>query len=89
MLWFYTRERETLKAETRFDNQTGEYVLILHWPDGREETERFPDPTSFQRRLEALNQRLEAEHWRPDGPPQLLPNGWPRSRGEGGGGSVR
>jgi hypothetical protein len=29
MLWFYTRDRDSLRLETRYDNQTLEYVGIL------------------------------------------------------------
>lgn len=54
MLWFYRRERDTLRVETRFDNQTAEYVLIIHWPDGPHE-ERFSTHADFENR---------SKHWR-------------------------
>jgi hypothetical protein len=41
MLWFYTRNRDSLRVETRYDTQTLEYVGILTHPDGREDTRRF------------------------------------------------
>lgn len=84
MIWFYTRESKTLRAETRFDNDTAEYVLILHWPDGRTEIERFPDTASFQSRLDALQKYLKDEQWQQKGPPELLADGWPTPPGEPG-----
>ncbi|SRR5216684_1419883 len=41
MLWFYERDHVSLRVETRYDNDTAEYVGILHHPDGRQETQRF------------------------------------------------
>ena len=76
MLWFYTRDNETLKAETRFDNETRQYELTLHWPDGRSQTERFPNAAAFQRRLDALKEQLETERWHQGRPPVLLQDGW-------------
>jgi len=76
MLWFYNRESQKLEAETRFDNISGQYVLILRWPDGRVETETFPDAASFQRRVDRLALTLEAERWSQDGSPVLLQDGW-------------
>ena len=76
MIWFFTRDAEKLKAETRFDNETREYVLTLHWPDGRSQTERFPNTAAFQRRVGALKGQLEAERWQQDGPPMFVRDGW-------------
>lgn len=85
MVWFFTRGAEKLKAETRFDDRAREYVLTLEWPDGRRETERFPDTAAFQRRLDGLKEQLDAERWSQEGPPTLLADGWRRGRGDGGG----
>lgn len=83
MVWFYTRDQEKLTAETRFDNDTQDYVLVLNWPDGRQATERFSTVEAFQERLNRLRQELESEKWSQSGPPVLLADGWPD---EGGGG---
>lgn len=83
MLWFFTRDRERLQAETRFDNETREFVLTLEWPDGRREIERFGDTAAFQRRLDALKAQLAAEQWTQEGPPVLLPEGWPLGETDG------
>ena len=79
MLWFYRRERDTLRVETRFDNQTAEYVLVIHWPDGPCE-ERFSTHTEFRESLEALETRLGTERWATDTPPKILRDGWPDKR---------
>ena len=84
MVWFFTRDAEKLKAETRFDNDTREYILTLQWPDGRSQTERFPDQAAFQARLDALVRELAAERWTQDGPPELLREGWRHTPGGGG-----
>ena len=38
MLWFFERDDESLKLETRCDNDTSESVVIVRHPDGREHT---------------------------------------------------
>ncbi len=77
MLWFYTRDRESLQLETRYDNQTSEYVGILRHPDGRQETKRFSSNEAFRAWLLQLDHNLIAEHWTADGSPYILPDGWP------------
>lgn len=43
MLWFFERDDEFLKLETRYDNDTSEFVVIVRYPDGHQRSERFPD----------------------------------------------
>jgi len=38
MVWFYKRDRASLSLETRYDNDTLEYVAIVFHPDGRRDT---------------------------------------------------
>lgn len=76
MLWIYARGQESLRIETRFDNETGEYVLIFYRDDGNHQIERFQDPDSFGSRLEAVEQQLNTEAWHSDGPPMVLRDGW-------------
>jgi hypothetical protein len=59
MVWFFERYEESLKLETRYDNDTREYVVIVHYPDGREEGERFTDVEEYRVRLVALENHLE------------------------------
>jgi len=77
MLWFYTRDRESLSLETRYDNVTFEYLGILKHPDGRLETRRFPTAQAFRAWLVTLDRKLTARRWAQDGPPHILPDGWP------------
>ena len=77
MLWFFERDDQQVKLETRFDNETQEYVAIVRWPDGRELTERCATAVAFRERLLALEQELETERWHRTGPMIVLPDGWP------------
>ena len=69
MLWFYQRDHVSLRLETRYDNDTADYVGILHHPDGRQEPHRFDNRDAFRAWLVSLEQHLEAERWTRDGPP--------------------
>jgi hypothetical protein len=76
MLWIFTRADETRGFKTYFDNDTLEYVLVIHGLDISTHTERFASAIAFQRRLEALEQQLEREQWQRAAEPVLLPDGW-------------
>lgn len=43
MLWLFERDEESLNLETRYNNDTSEYVVIVRYPDGRDHSERFTD----------------------------------------------
>jgi hypothetical protein len=77
MLWFYTRDRDSLSLETRYDNQTLEYLAILKYHGGPQETQRFQSAHAFRDWLVSFDQRLVAERWAQQGAPQILPDGWP------------
>ena len=80
MIWFWSRDSQELQFETRYDNDTFEFVVIIRYPDGRSESERFRDILGFRRRLLTLEQRFEAEHWTPVGTPLIDPEGFPTRR---------
>jgi hypothetical protein len=80
MLWFFNRHDQRLDVETRYDNAAAQYVLLVHWPDGREDTERFMDLEAYRQRLIALEHQLEVEQWVRHGPPIIVPDGWPDRR---------
>jgi hypothetical protein len=80
MLWFFERDDEQVKLETRFDNDTQEYLAIVRWPDGREQTDRCSTAEAFRTRLLALERELENERWHRTGPMIVLPDGWPDKR---------
>jgi hypothetical protein len=77
MVWFYKRDRASLSLETRYDNDTFEYVAIVFHPDGRRDTERFARREAFAEWLQRFEQQLEAERWAADGPAHVLADGWP------------
>jgi len=80
MLWFYSRNRDSLQIETRYDNETLEYVGILTYPDGRRETKRFRALADYRAWLIEVERELVTERWIPTGAPQILPDGWPDTR---------
>jgi hypothetical protein len=76
MLWIFERGDETLHFETRYDNDTSSYMLIIHLFDGDRQIERFQDVLTFKNRLEALQKQLETERWRATSSPVFLRDGW-------------
>lgn len=80
MMWFWTRENQVLTFETRYDNDTAEFVAELIWADGRRDVERFTDIEAFRQRLVALERRLEADRWTNSGPPVFSAEGFPNRR---------
>ena len=80
MIWFFEREQKSICLETRYDNDAAEYVAIVTYPDGRQETERFVDVEPYRRWLKVWEKMLSAQHWTRRGPPIVLPDGWPHRR---------
>jgi hypothetical protein len=80
MIWFWSRATEKMQLETRFDNDSKEYVLTIRFADGREEFERFPEMTLFRQRLVTLETQLEADQWVQSGTPIFDPAGFPNKR---------
>jgi hypothetical protein len=76
MIWIFERGNESLRLETRYDNETAEYILIVHHPDRSHQTERFKDSDTFQTRLDSLDTKLGSENWHYVGAPVLLRDGW-------------
>jgi hypothetical protein len=79
VLWFYSHDRLTVRIETRYDNRTAEYVLVVHWSAGHRQEERFTTADLFRKRLLELEMQVNAEGLRKQGPPLILPDGWPDS----------
>jgi hypothetical protein len=81
MVWFWTRDKDELEVETRYDNETSEFIVSVVWrKDGRGDTERFKDIETFRARLVLLEHQLEAKNWQNSGPPLLIPEGFPNRR---------
>ena len=74
MVWLFERDSESLRLETRYDNDAAEFLLIMHRPDGPQ-IERFKDSVTFRRRLEVLERQLESDNWKQHGP-TFLHDGW-------------
>jgi len=64
MVWLWSRGKQELQLETRYDNDAEDFVLTLTWPDGRQQVERFPDLSAFRTRLLRLENELETERWK-------------------------
>lgn len=77
MLWFFEKDDELVRLETRYDNDTSEIVVTVHWPDGRDQTERFTDEETCRGWLVVMEQSLRHARWMRNGPPIILPYGWP------------
>ena len=75
MIWFFSRDTDELRIETRYDNDTGDYVLVVNWPDGRRQTERFSTLSDFRQRVVELQHTINGEGWL-SGSLQILGDGW-------------
>jgi len=83
MLWFFQRDEQTLRIETRYDNETSLYVARIHHPDGREETEWFQNLETFQHWLNHFEERLRMDRWAARQPgPEFMKDGWPKRLGD-------
>jgi hypothetical protein len=80
MVWFYQRDNVSLRLEVRYDNDTAHYVAIFHHHGGRQVVHRFDNQETFREWLVAQEQRLAAERWTLEGPPEILLDGWPDKR---------
>ena len=78
MIWFYRRGGEAFRIETRFDNDTAEYVAVLHHPDGTTESKRFKEAVEYREYLVKVERRLESDCWNRSGGPEFLRDGWPQ-----------
>jgi hypothetical protein len=75
VVWFFQRDQERIRVETRFDQKTNHYVMAVRWANGAREIERFATADTFRDRLEALERQLKADRWTPRGP-AVLRDGW-------------
>ena len=63
MVWFYERQGNFIRCETRErPNERGVELLIIH-PDGTEHVERFVDSQSLERRQRELESTLSQDGW--------------------------
>jgi hypothetical protein len=77
MIWLFERGDRVVQLVTRFDTDSGEYVLEMQWSDGLSETERFRDYGRFKDRILGLERQLAAEEWKQAGAsPQFISGDW-------------
>ncbi len=80
MIFFFDRDRETLRLETRYDNAAAAFVTVVTYPTGDVRTEQFATLEQFQAWLVAFERHLKEQQWVGRGHPTILPYGWPDRR---------
>ena len=65
MIWFFQRRRARLHYEIRHQTDGPNYELVITFPDGRQEIERYADPGAVTERSISLERSLTAEGWEP------------------------
>jgi hypothetical protein len=74
MLWFFQRDAARLLYEIRRQVDGDDYELVLTFPDGRQEVEKYQDPHALIERSHRLQEALRSQGWvppvsvRPPGP---------------------
>lgn len=68
MIWFFKRNDDEVRLETRYDGASAEYLLIQQPRDGRPDIERFKDIVAFRVRLLELDTQFASALWRRRGP---------------------
>ena len=77
MIWLFERGDRVARLVTRFETESGEYVLEMKWSDGLATTERFADVDAFQTRILIVERQLLSEEWQQAGDsPQLISSDW-------------
>lgn len=65
MFWFFERHDGRLHYEIRRQSDGPAYELVITFPDGRQELERYDDPSSITRRSVRLERALADAGWEP------------------------
>ena len=71
MIWLFERGDRIARLVTRFDTDSGEYVLEMKWSDGLATTERFADVEAFKSRILIVERQLLSEEWSACDPTRL------------------
>jgi hypothetical protein len=79
VIWFFGRDDQGLRVETRNDSSTAEYLLVICGPDG-DQSERFTDVADFRSRLVQVENRLEIDRWNRTRDPAIVPDAFPQTR---------
>jgi hypothetical protein len=65
MIWFFERQTSRLLYEIRRQVDGHDYELVVTFPDGRQEVEKFKDAITLIERSQRLQESLRAEGWMP------------------------
>jgi hypothetical protein len=65
MIWFFQRHEARLHYEIRRQTDGPDYELVITFPDGRQEVERYADPAEVTRRSIRLERALTDAGWEP------------------------
>ena len=65
MIWFFERDTARLLYEIRRQPDGDDYELVLTFPDGRQEVEKYRDAQVLIDRSNRLQQALRDEGWMP------------------------
>ncbi|HUE86387.1 MAG TPA: hypothetical protein VMO26_09945 [Vicinamibacterales bacterium] len=76
MVWFFERDAKAAWIETRFDDSTGEYVVVIAAVGGASTVERYSELTTFDARIVALQAQFRAERWTQVTGAAALDAGW-------------
>ena len=68
MLWFFEKRHARLHYEVRRHTDGPDYELVITFPDGRQDIERFPDADAVVQRSVALENSLAEAGWVPPRP---------------------
>jgi hypothetical protein len=65
MIWFFERQDAKLLYEIRRQADGDDYELVVTFPDGRQEVEKFEDANTLIERSQNLQAALRAQGWAP------------------------
>jgi hypothetical protein len=68
MIWFFERQDARLLYEIRRQADGDDYELVVTFPGGRQEVEKFEDPLALIERSQRLQESLRAQGWAPPAP---------------------
>jgi len=63
MLWFFERDAARLLYEIRRQIDGHDYELVVTFPDGRQEVEKYQDPHALIERSQRLQESLRLQGW--------------------------
>src|SRR5207249_1752111 len=79
-VWFFERGQETIRPGGSFDNDSAEVVAMMTSSDRRRDQARFDSVSAFREWLHAFQAALAEDRFTRQGPPIVLPDGWPDKR---------